>query len=365
MIWDGSEELPCRRVHTAVASFTLLPMPRPFPHRVRNLPLPSEIKFNTVDCAKPTVCVSCARLVYNFFASILPDLPCTSDRQQSSQHRTAWRYSGTHPRPAQLHSQTQSESLGVGACKSDQYRRHCQPSRYCSTARNQKRSALIRLPAELHNRIYALVWANTEVEISRRLPCQVKYGLRCTANIPLALLATCRQIKHEVTPIAYATCVFCTAEALAVMRPTAEKRAFVRVITLQQRWLWEDVEFLDKIRSLGGFFPVLQLVNVQCDRPDHIMMTYYSTLAQLSRAYRRSDLTVRLFDGGSGESLTSVSGKLCVKGGIRTDYGGRSMTMRMWIGSWAVLRQGDQVSQQSRWWICKARAHGSLGTTWS
>jgi hypothetical protein len=76
--------------------------------------------------------------------------------------------------------------------------------------RNQRESPLLRLPAELRNEIYELVFRGQRVRINNITQDDFGEAVKTTKvwKSPLALLAACRQIKFEAFPIAYKSCTF-------------------------------------------------------------------------------------------------------------------------------------------------------------
>ncbi|KAF2833552.1 hypothetical protein CC86DRAFT_400176 [Ophiobolus disseminans] len=87
------------------------------------------------------------------------------------------------------------------------------------TQQNQIRSPLLRLPAELRNRIYEFTFLGTGVKIQSlvprsRNPRWMRQNLisnlesQSAWRTALSLLGSCRQIHHEALSISYEACMF-------------------------------------------------------------------------------------------------------------------------------------------------------------
>jgi hypothetical protein len=67
-------------------------------------------------------------------------------------------------------------------------------------------SPFLRLPAELRNKIYQLVFSNGVIQVLA--PWENRYRSTISAYSAPALLQTCRQIHGEATPVLFSTATF-------------------------------------------------------------------------------------------------------------------------------------------------------------
>ncbi|KAF2035650.1 hypothetical protein EK21DRAFT_107166 [Setomelanomma holmii] len=81
------------------------------------------------------------------------------------------------------------------------------------TVENQKRSPLLRLPAELRNRVYDLVFQGTILYVPPSLSYRESIARPDGRKRPtVSLTATSRQIRHEAMPVLHRCIMFDMSE---------------------------------------------------------------------------------------------------------------------------------------------------------
>jgi hypothetical protein len=130
---------------------------------------------------------------------------------------------------------------------------------YLSTERNQLESSFLRLPAELRNGIYDLVFELGTYEIDSDADCAA-LPLLCHPKASLGLLFTCRQVNAETMILPYKQNMFSFSTLQDIPRFLDERTpAQERAIEVIE--LWTDcisyttivtIKSLDFLASMDG-----------------------------------------------------------------------------------------------------------------
>ncbi|KAF2846319.1 hypothetical protein T440DRAFT_558293 [Plenodomus tracheiphilus IPT5] len=96
------------------------------------------------------------------------------------------------------------------------------------TETNHLNSPLLRLPAELRNRVFTLAFHARTIQVNETHP---DYLLPSPTTGPLL---TCRQMHYEALPIFHSTCIFDFQDSLNSRLPQTNRYATIRFIKIRR-----------------------------------------------------------------------------------------------------------------------------------